>query len=187
MAAKTKTPKPTPVMERDILSAVLQLLAVYGIRADRKNTGAMPNAAGRLVRFGKKGDPDISGTLPNGLRLDIEVKRVGKRPTATQVDRIAELQRAGGIAFWIDDARSCDHVIRRVLAGWRPVIYPNGDQEVWSPDEFEKPTAETPAHAPHEDAARPDPEAPEGTGPAAPGDRGVAVHRPGPRRPGGRR
>ena len=65
--AKTQT-------ETQIVRAILDYLAANRIMAWRNNTGAAMNPAGRLVRFGTPGMPDIAGVLPGGRALFLEVK-----------------------------------------------------------------------------------------------------------------
>lgn len=54
--------------------------------------------------FGKSGVPDIVGCIDygrwSGMMFGIEVKRPGKEPTAIQWKRMAEIEAAGGKAFW---------------------------------------------------------------------------------------
>lgn len=124
-------------LERDVLSGVLEACRALGIPAQRRNTGAMA-IEGRRVRFGKPGDPDIDGTIPRGpqqgKRLGIEVKRPGERPRPAQLQRLAEIRAAGGIAFWCDDPADAFRVLRRVLDdGARVELDESGSQwVVWA-------------------------------------------------------
>ncbi len=55
---------------------------------------------------GTKGWPDITGTicLNNiGVRIEIEVKQPGKKPTKIQYARLRRFRKLGCIAFWTDD------------------------------------------------------------------------------------
>jgi hypothetical protein len=119
------------------LRQCLDLLAVYGVACDRRNTGVAeyPNADGtvRKVRFGTPGDSDITGVLSDGRRLDLEIKRVGKRPTAAQLDRLRRTNAAGGVGLWVDSSAVLVRLLPRLLAGARIEIEPNGDQ--WITDE----------------------------------------------------
>lgn len=49
--------------------------------------------------FGKSGVPDIVVCL-DGYFIGIEVKRENKKPTPIQERRMAEIRKAGGVAFW---------------------------------------------------------------------------------------
>jgi hypothetical protein len=125
------------VTEREVLAGVLDACRVLGIEANRQNTGAAMNPSGQTVRFGRKGNADISATIrdgPNrGKRVEIEVKRPGKTPTAEQWDRIHEVNASGGLSFWVDDAGEALRVLRWLVDGWHVVIDDNGDQ--WVTDE----------------------------------------------------
>lgn len=52
-----------------------------------------------MAGYGKSGVPDIVCCI-QGTFFGIEVKREGKTPTKAQELRIAEIQKAGGIAVW---------------------------------------------------------------------------------------
>lgn len=127
--------------ERDILAGVLDALATLGIPADRQNTGAMLNPKGKLVRFGRKGNPDITATIPRGphrgKRLEIEIKKPGDKPRPEQVDRMRRTNAAGGIAFWANDIKACYEILDVILDGWYVEV--DDDLNVWivSPDEYE--------------------------------------------------
>jgi len=123
-------------LERDVLAGCLEACRALGIPAQRRNTGAMA-IEGRRVRFGKPGDPDIDGTIPRGpqqgKRLGIEVKRPGERPRPAQLQRLAEVRAAGGIAFWCDDAADCLRVLQRVLEGaWIELDEAGSQWVVWA-------------------------------------------------------
>ena len=110
---------PTERPEAAILAAILQYLGTRGIYAWRVNTGSMvkTNRAGksRLVRFGKRGTPDIAGIVKaqNGRALFIEVKRPGEHPTTEQSLRLNILRSEHAIAFW---ATSVDDVAKELAA-----------------------------------------------------------------------
>ncbi len=89
--------KRTP--EGQVLRACLDYLALAKIRAWRNNTGALPDAAGRPVRFGLAGSSDILGVLPGGRFLSVEVKAPGGRTTALQDQFLAGITQAGGLAL----------------------------------------------------------------------------------------
>ena len=101
---------PSP-LERDVQRAVLDYLnCIWDVSVWRQNSGAVVSeykGRKRLTRFGKAGDPDLTGIGPHGVRIDIEVKRQGKRPTLAQDARLIELSTMGGIAFWCDSVASC--------------------------------------------------------------------------------
>ena len=128
--AKKLTPGRT---EAQVLSQVLEALAMYGIDAGRQNTGAAVNPKGQMVRFGTPGDADIQGLLPDGRCLHVEVKREGFNPSRDRGDRwqrqLARLRRTnaqGGVGLWVSDAADLARVLPRLLAGWRVEIDASG-------------------------------------------------------------
>lgn len=137
MPATKAAPKLPKISEREILAQVLAGLAAFGIEPERQNTGAFPGANGRMVRCGKKGDADVGFILPRGpnrgIRVEMELKAKGKKPTPEQWDKIMRVNAAGGFSFYSDDAVQCLHVVRRLLDGWRIEIDANRVQ--WVSDE----------------------------------------------------
>lgn len=127
--------------ERDVLVGVLDALAILDIPAQRQNTGAALNPAGKLVRFGRKGNADITATIPRGphqgKRLEIEIKRPGQYPRPEQVHRMRQTLAAGGIAFWCNDASKCLEILQCVLDGWSVEVDDRMNVWVVSPDEAE--------------------------------------------------
>lgn len=105
-ARKPKIPAPR---ETAIVQSILAALATRSnVRAWRMNTGGATlqnKEGGRLyhVRFGRRGQADISGIIDvgdsNGIRLEIEVKRPGELPTPDQKAFGAEILQMGGIWF----------------------------------------------------------------------------------------
>jgi len=97
--------------EREIQNEILErLLLIPGIFAWRANVGAIKRY-GRFVRFGYVGQGDISGVLPNGRRLEIEVKTKDGVLSEEQIKFGQRINEAGGL--WIL-ARSADEAIARV-------------------------------------------------------------------------
>ena len=100
--------------ERAILYAVLDTLRLHPAvgKVWRQNTGAML-IGGRYVQFGIPGQPDITGWLKDGRRLDVEVKRKGEHPSDKQAAYLANACADNCVAFV---ARSSDDVIRNLGA-----------------------------------------------------------------------
>jgi len=94
--------------EGAVLRAVLDYLAIRHITAWRINTGAAQTESGRFIRFGVPGMSDIIGILPGGRFLAIEVKSAKGAATEAQLIFLAEIAKAGGLAFV---ARSVEDVI----------------------------------------------------------------------------
>lgn len=88
---------------------VRDILAVYDkhprIVLWRANTG-VARMRGFHVRFGKVGQGDITGLNSEGVRIEIETKRVGQNQRAAQVAFADMIRRMGGIyilAFSVED------------------------------------------------------------------------------------
>lgn len=87
-----------------------EILRAFGTRADmrlwRQNTGAA-TFRGQRVSFGVPGAADITGILPDGRRIEIEVKSAVGRQSAAQKSYQAMIERFGGVYIL---ARSVDDV-----------------------------------------------------------------------------
>lgn len=132
------------VLERDVLAGCIEACRALGITIARQNTGAM-EVEGRRVRFGKKGNSDLSGTINRGVRrgarLAIEAKRPGQRPTSEQLEHLRRVNEDGGVGFWVSDCRDCLRVLQRVLEGGHIETDASGEQ--WVVWDEEVPTAVT--------------------------------------------
>jgi hypothetical protein len=77
-----------------------EILRTFGTRRDmrlwRANTG-VARIGRRVVRFGVPGQADLTGILPNGQRLEIEVKSSDGRQTEEQRNYQAMIERFGGV------------------------------------------------------------------------------------------
>lgn len=88
-----------------------QIFSHLGKRKDlriwRQNSGALPTASGRIVKFGTPGAADLSGILDDGRRIEIEVKTASGRQSEQQKRFQAMIERFNGIyilARSIEDA-----------------------------------------------------------------------------------
>lgn len=83
--------------EKQIQNAILR---EFGTRRDmrvwRQNTG-VGKFGNRTVRFGVPGAADLTGLLPNGTRLEIEVKTEGGRQSNDQRNYQRMIERFGGV------------------------------------------------------------------------------------------
>ena len=95
--------------ENEIQKQILKTLESMGIFAWRNNTGGR----GKL-RFGIKGQADITGILNGGRRLEIEVKGLGGKISKEQYFFLETINRFGGLAFV---ARSVDDLIENLKVG----------------------------------------------------------------------
>lgn len=77
-----------------------EILRVFGARPDmrlwRANVGMMV-IDGRPVRFGIKGQADLTGILAGGRRLEIEVKSPTGKQSEDQRNFQAMIERQGGL------------------------------------------------------------------------------------------
>lgn len=109
-------------LESEIQAQCMQALKMLGLVPDRQNTGAATyqNADGsnRQVQFGKRGNPDITLILPDGRQCGIEVKKGGKKPTATQLDRIRHINNNKGVSFFVTDPEQIMRVMPLILKGF---------------------------------------------------------------------
>lgn len=89
--------------EKAVQNAILR---EFGTRRDmrlwRANVGVARiggprSAGGRIVRFGLPGQADLTGILPGGLRLEIEVKGAAGRQTEEQRAFQRMIERFGGV------------------------------------------------------------------------------------------
>lgn len=91
------------VTEKQIQNEILRTFATRtDVRLWRANTGVAgyrdrKTGQIRQVRFGVPGQADLTGILPGGLRLEIEVKKPGGAQTAEQEWYQQMIQRFGGV------------------------------------------------------------------------------------------
>ena len=111
--------------EADIQKAVLEWLnTIPGIYVWRRNVGmttSVYKGKKRVIRYGYRGQADLEGIGPNGIHLEIEIKRLGQKPTAAQRDWLLQAQGCGSIAFCCDSLQSCTASLRVSFRnrGWR--------------------------------------------------------------------
>jgi hypothetical protein len=82
------------------------------MRLWRNNTG-VARIGRRVVRFGVPGQADLTGILPDGRRLEIEVKSADGRQTEEQRNYQSMIERFGGVYVL---ARSVDDVTSALQA-----------------------------------------------------------------------
>ncbi len=97
--------------ESQVLKDCLRELERQGIVAWRQNTGtgtyacgpAVPRFGGsvsppiRRVQFGRPGAADITGILPNGVRLEVECKAPGRKQSPMQVKFQRQIEANNGV------------------------------------------------------------------------------------------
>ena len=85
--------------EANILNDCLIAMSSAGCIVWRNNTGQLPDANGRPIKFGLcVGSSDIIGIAPDGRFLAVECKTALGQPTDAQLKFIAAVIRAGGRA-----------------------------------------------------------------------------------------
>jgi hypothetical protein len=93
---------PESVIQSDLILEVSRLFA-NDLTIWRNNTGAAFDREGRMIKFGVKGQADISGIMkPLGTRIEIEVKRPGGKQRPEQKQYGQMIQDHGGIYLVCD-------------------------------------------------------------------------------------
>ncbi len=64
------------------------------------------------------GYPDITGSVC-GIRIEIEVKQPGKKPSKLQLSRLKKLKQLNIIAFWADNLESAIGQLDQALESWK--------------------------------------------------------------------
>lgn len=95
-------------------AVIAHLNTIEGVDVWRMNTGGMEDDDGNFVRFGLPGQADITGMLPDGRRLEVEVKAPGKTLSKKQEAYRARILRRRGVYVWGSD-------IRRIVAEVRAI------------------------------------------------------------------
>ena len=102
--------------ESEIQKACIDWLCTLpGVKVWRQNTGAFSGeykGKKRFVRLGQKGQADITGIGPSGVRIEIEVKRFGIKPSAEQEEWLQMIKDRGGIAFYVWSLGGCVYQFR---------------------------------------------------------------------------
>jgi len=109
MASAPQTKKSEKALQNDILRAFGTLPTV---RLWRQNCG-VARVGTRVIRFGIPGQADLTGILPDGRRLEIEVKSPTGRQTPQQRGFQAMIEKFNGIYIL---ARSTNDVRQRLTA-----------------------------------------------------------------------
>lgn len=94
------------------------------MRLWRANAGVARMGPNRVVRFGVPGQADLSGILPGGIRLEIEVKSAIGKQAEDQKNFQNMIERFGGVYVL---ARSVDDVWA-AIGSYLGVAVPLGDQ-----------------------------------------------------------
>jgi len=99
--------------EKQTQNAILRAFGMLpGLRLWRANVG-VAHVGRRMVRFGIRGQADLTGILPDGRRLEVEVKSATGRQTAEQKAFQDMIERFHGVYIL---ARSVEDVRRKLAA-----------------------------------------------------------------------
>lgn len=102
---------PESVIQSDLILETARQFA-NDLTIWRNNTGAAFDKEGRMIRFGVKGQADVSGIMkPLGTRIEIEVKRPGGKPRPDQKLFEQMIKDHGGV-YLLCDGDIYEQVIR---------------------------------------------------------------------------
>ena len=102
---------PESVIQSDLILEIARQFA-NDLTIWRNNTGAAFDKEGRMIRFGVKGQADVSGIMkPLGTRIEIEVKRPGGKPRPEQKLFEQMIKDHGGI-YLLCDGDIYEQVVR---------------------------------------------------------------------------
>jgi hypothetical protein len=102
---------PESVIQSDLILETARQFA-NDLTVWRNNTGAAFDKEGRMIRFGVKGQADVSGIMkPLGTRIEIEVKRPGGKPRPEQKLFEQMIKDHGGV-YLLCDGDIYEQVIR---------------------------------------------------------------------------
>src|SRR5574344_633691 len=104
------------IPESVVIAEVKAIIKATGIKVQRINTGCFVIGTGRNRRFIKTADAgtcDFEGYDNKGRFLAIECKRpVGGRLSPAQKERIADINRKGGVAFVVTSGEQALETLR---------------------------------------------------------------------------
>ncbi|MEW6252368.1 MAG: VRR-NUC domain-containing protein [Planctomycetota bacterium] len=99
--------------EKALQNAILRAFGTLpALRLWRANVG-VARLGRRVVRFGIPGQGDLTGILPDGRRLEIEVKAAAGRQTSAQRSFQEMIERFHGVYIL---AKSVEDVRQRLIA-----------------------------------------------------------------------
>lgn len=138
--------------ESAVQRAVLATAPLFDATLYRQNTGAARNPSGRLVRYGSPGASDLIGFAgPSwgakaGVVVAIEVKREGWKPPGPkakarphwerQLDRLREVNAAGGYGFWTDHPEHFRGIMEVLRSGLYRVEFDRDEETELGPVAF---------------------------------------------------
>ena len=109
----------TSPLEAEVLADCMKRLNKYPHIWAWRRTVATTNVGGRWIRVGQKGMVDVEGIVTvemehftAGIRLEVEIKRLGKKPTDDQAAWLAATGSHGAIAFYADSVEMLEEKLR---------------------------------------------------------------------------
>ncbi len=122
------------VRETDLVREIRKAAEARGCLVARTNAGRVPvsDAGGRRYAFGgaAKGWSDLTGCLPDGRFLAIEVKVPGKYPSDAQWDFLQQVNTRNGVGFWADDLLAAIEAIEAAVEGYAVSLILRRDSEI---------------------------------------------------------
>ena len=125
-APRKAKPKPYSPPEAEVLKSSVAILTHLGWTVHRRNVTAI-KFADSYVKFNEPGMSDLWGTMPDGRRFELEIKRFGKRPTVKQLDWLRSQNNEHCAAFWADSSREVELVARALMQGAWIEYHETGD------------------------------------------------------------
>lgn len=108
--------------ESDLVREIRKAGEARGLLLSRTNAGRIPYTDGRgrsyAINGAGKGWSDLTGCLPDGRFLAIEVKLPGKFPSDAQWDFLQQVNARGGVGFWADDLVAALDAIDAAVEGY---------------------------------------------------------------------
>jgi len=131
--------KMTKSKEGELVKSVISLLQAHGFVVFRRNVGAVRQTYTRrdgseakyFVRYSEPGASDIYGwQVLTGRHIEVEVKRLGQRPSPEQLIWLDQARDAGCIAFWTDSMEATLRGLKE--AGPSPLMGSGGAKGGWT-------------------------------------------------------
>lgn len=105
-----------PKSEKIVLSMCLEWLKIKRIFCKRSNVGAGEFGSSGYRVYGIVGSADITGLLPNGIRLEIECKAgKGGRLSKAQQKWMRDIRNNNGLYFIVHDVEELEYYFKELI------------------------------------------------------------------------